>query len=176
MTQEVIDILNYLIDRDLFDYKCFDVLKELLVKNTDFREKIRYGINQNFISKFPRDLFDKVCTQNIRAPFLPVQIFIDGANIGNCTNMSMMISYSLPACDICGGSLSFLRNTKNSPDGCHTWISCNGNVIDPTLMIQVSERYVYQLGYVEENRYNPNLDSIYSSSKDYANDISINRH
>ena len=98
---------------------------------------------------------------------------MDGANIGNCTIMSKMISYSLDYCEICGGTLKPLIGTKNSPDGRHTWISYNGNIIDPTLMIQINEQFIDEFGYIEENRYNPNKDSIYRASKEYANDINI---
>ena len=173
MNQEINEILKLLIDKDLIDFKCFDILKQKLAEDISFREKIKEGIQTGKISKFPRDLFDDVCNQNIRAPFKPIQIFMDGANIGNCTIMSKMISYSLDYCEICGGTLKLLIGTKNSPDGRHTWISYNGNIIDPTLMIQINEQFIDEFGYIEENRYNPNKDSIYRASKEYANDINI---
>ena len=127
------------------------------------------------ISKFPRDLFDKVCNLNLRAPFAPVQLFIDGANIGNCTNMSLIVSYAMSRVDICGGVLKVLENTANSLDGSHTWISSKGKIIDTSLMIEIDESIANELGYVEQNRYNPNMDPVYSSSKEFAKDSSIKK-
>jgi len=175
MEQEINGILKFLIDDDLISFKCFDLLKQKLKEDSSFRERIKQGIQSGAITGFPRDLFDRVCKQNIRAPFEPIQIFIDGANIGNCTGMSKMISYSLDYCNICGGTLKPLIGTKNSPDGRHTWILYDGYVIDPSLMIQIKEESINDLGYVEENRYNPNKDHIYQAAKEYANDNNINK-
>ena len=87
--------------------------------------------------------------------------------------MSKIISYSLEYCDICGGTLNPLIGTKNSPDGRHTWVSFNRTIIDPSLMIQINEDYMKELGYSEENRYNPNTDSVYRAAKEYANDSNL---
>ena len=173
MEQETKEILTSLIDEDLIEFKCFDLLKQKLKEDSSFREIIKQGIKQGLISKFPRELFDLVCSQNIRAPFEVIQIFIDGANIGNCTRMSKIISYSLNNCEICGGTVKYLIGSKNSPDGQHTWISYQGNIIDPSFMLQINEEYMKQLGYIEENRYNPNYDKIYAAAKEYANDKSL---
>ena len=173
MDTEVQQILELLIDEDLINYKCFDILKEKLKESPQFRETIKLGIEAGFISKFPRELFERVCEQNIRAPFEPIQLFIDGANLGNCTIMSKIVSYSLPQCEICGGTLGILEGTKNSPDGRHTWISAEGNIIDTSLMITISEAFKQNLGYIEENRYNPDLDQYYRVAKDFANDKNL---
>ena len=173
MDSEAKKILELLIDEDIYEYKCFDTLKEKITTDKEFRETIKKGIEKGKIEKFPRELFNKVCNQNIRAPFDMVQIFIDGANFGDCTKMSLMVSYSLPVCEICGGTLDILKGTKNSEDGSHTWISYNGWIIDTSLMITISESIKEELHYNEENRYNPNIDERYIVSKEYANDDSI---
>jgi hypothetical protein len=175
METEIQEILEALIDSDLMDFKCFDILKQKLIEEKRFREIVKIGIENGLIRKFPRDLFDKVCEQNIRAPFEPIQLFIDGANLGNCTIMSKIISYSMNNIDICGGTLDILKGTKNSPDGRHTWISFNGNIIDPTLMITIDEKLKTKLGYTEENRYNPAIDKYYLAAKEYANDPSLKK-
>ncbi len=174
MNKEIEDILSILVDADLVDFKCFDILKEKL-KDDNFRNFVKENIKKGLIKKFPRELFDAVCKQNIRAPFEPIKIFIEGANIGNCTIMSKLISYSLDSCYICGGTLEALRGTKNSPDGRHTWISVGRDIIDPSLMIVVDESIASMIGYTEENRYNPNLDQRYNAAKDYANDQEIRK-
>ena len=175
MDNEIEIMLNFLIDEDMMNFKCFDVLKQKLREDSSFREAIKEGIKSGLVTKFPRDLLNNFCEQNIRAPFRPVQILIDGANIGTCTYMSKIVSYSLPNCDLCGGTLKILEGTLNSPDGRHTWISYNGNIIDTTLMIQINEKFKDKLGYIEENRYNPNMEPLYVAAKEYANDKSINR-
>ncbi len=175
MDQEVQQILELLVDKDLIEYKCFDILKQKLQENLEFRELIKEGLKTGQIDKFPRDLFEKVCEQNIRAPFDPIQIFIEGGNLGNCTGMSKIVSYSMQTCDICGGTLDILIGTKNSPDGSHTWISYLGKIIDTTLMITIDERLKTRFGYTEENRYNPNVDPIYTVRKNYANDPSLKK-
>ena len=139
MDSKINELLKELIDEDIIDYKCFDLLKSKLMEDINFLDTIINGVQNGLIAKFPRELFDKVCDQNIRAPFEPIQLFIDGANIGNCTIMSKIISYSLNYCDICGGTLKPLIGTKNSPDGRHTWVSFNRTIIDPSLMIQINE-------------------------------------
>ena len=175
MDNEINTILKFLIYDDMMDFKCFNVLKEKLNEDKQFREKVKEGIKAGLITKFPRDIIDNFNELNIRAPFKPIQILIDGANIGTCTYMSKLVSYSLSSCYICGGTLKVLEGTQNSPDGRHTWISYNGNILDTTLMIQINEKFKEQLGYTEENRHNPNIDPIYSSAKEFANDKSINR-
>ena len=173
MDSEIKDILEFLIDKDIFEYKCFDILKEKIITDEKFRDKIKEGIKNNKIKKFPRELFDQVCSQNIRAPFEMIQIFISGANIGNCTKTSMIVSYSLSECEICGGTLDILKGTKNSEDGSHTWISSKGWIIDTSLMITISESIKKELNYNEENRYDPNYNEYYRISKDFANDQSF---
>ena len=70
MNQEINEILKLLIDKDLIDFKCFDILKQKLAEDISFREKIKEGIQTGKISKFPRDLFDDVCNQNISKQIL----------------------------------------------------------------------------------------------------------
>ena len=169
MENEIEDILEILIDKDLINFKCFDLLKEKLRSDIQFRKTIKSGIKKGFIKKFPRDLFEKICNQNVRIDIEPIQIFAEGYNIGNCTFMSQMIGYSLDGIYMCGGKLPLLNGTKNSPDGRHTWISYLGNIIDSTLMIVISEKFAFELGYLEEKRYEPE-GHIYNIAKDYAND------
>ena len=175
METEIQAILEILIDSDLKDFKCFDILKQKLKEDKHFREIIKIGIENNLVRKFPRDLFNRICEQNIRAPFEPIQLFIDGANLGNCTIMSKIISYSIDNVDICGGTLNILEGTKNSPDGRHTWVSFNGNIIDPTLMIVIDEKLKDKIGYIEENRYDPSIDKYYLAAKEFANDPSFKK-
>lgn len=173
--EEIQDILEQLIDFDIIDFKCFDLLKEKLKNNEEFRNLIVEGINNGSIKKFPRNVLDEFNELNLRTPFEPIQIFIDGANLGACTTMSKLVSYVFPYCEICGGTVRYLIGTKNSDNGEHTWISYYGRIIDTTFMIEINENYKEQLGYNEENRYNPNIDPIYGAAKDNARDKRQNK-
>ena len=85
------------------------------------------------------------------------------------------MSYSLDTCEICGGILPILKGTTNCPEGNHTWIEYQNAIIDTTLMLVIDKEYSKQLGYIEENRYNPNNDRIYSATKEFTNDTTIKR-
>ncbi len=169
------DIIDYIIDEDKKDYQCYALLKNLLTNNRDFALLIEEGIRDGKISKFPEELWDKMRNQNIRRINSFEDVFKDGANIGYCTVASKQLSYSLDNCDICGGILPLLANTPNCPDGRHTWISYQNNIIDTSLMLIINEQFAKKLGYQEENRYNPNQDPIYSSTKEWTNDSSIRK-
>ena len=47
MDSEIKDILEFLIDKDIFEYKCFDILKEKIITDEKFRDKIKEGIKNN---------------------------------------------------------------------------------------------------------------------------------
>ena len=113
--------------------------------------------------------------QNIRGINSFEDVFIDGANLGYCTVAAKQLSYSLNTCYICGGVLPILAGTNNCPDGSHTWISADSKVIDTTLMLIIDENYSKSIGYIEENRYNPNVDPIYLATKEWTNDKGIKK-
>ena len=138
-----------------------------------FANIIKKGIREGKITKFSAELWDKIRNQNIRRINSFEDVFMDGANLGYCTVASKQLSYSLNHCFICGGTLPILRNTPNCIDGSHTWISSNGKIIDTTLMLIIDEDFSSEIGYKEENRYNPNLDPIYVATKEWTNDITL---
>ena len=160
------DVLNFLIDDDKKDYKCFDTLRELTQKNEVFRDRLTDGYFSAKVEGFSADIWEKISKQNIRRINNFTDIFVDGANIGYCTVASKQLSYSFDNCYICGGVVPFLAGTKNCDDGSHTWLVDNGKVYDTTLMLVIDEKFAKEsLGYNEENRYNPNTDKFYSAAK-----------
>lgn len=167
------DILSLIIDEDKDKYKCYDILKYLISTNEEFADIVAKGLSEGKITKFSAELWDKIRNQNIRRINSFEDVFVEGANLGYCTVASKQLSYSLDNCFICGGTLPILRNTPNCIDGSHTWISSNGQVIDTTLMLMIDENYSKQMGYKEENRYNPNLDPLYVAAKEWTNDSSL---
>lgn len=167
------DILNSIIDKDKKDFKCYNELVELLKVDSDFKDKVERGIALGKIQKFSEELWDKIRKQNIRVIDSFEDVFRDGANIGYCTVASKQLSYSFDDCFICGGTLPILAGSKNCPDGRHTWIWSKGHIIDTTLMLVIEDNYAKELGYIEENRYNPNQDAIYLAAKEWTNDKNI---
>lgn len=171
------EIINYISNPQTHDFKCYDTLKTLLQENKQFREIIIKGIEENKITGFPDELWEKLDKQNIRSNKIEsfVDAFKEGANQGSCTPFSKQVSYSLNTCYICGGELPILKGTKNCEEGNHTWIEYRGKIIDTTLMMIIDLSYKNQIGYIEETRCNPNCDRIYSNAKDYTNDSQLRR-
>lgn len=168
-------IIESLIPKDKENFKCFDLLKSLLNSNDEFKSNIETLIKEGKIRGFDDDLWKKIENQNIRRINSFTDVFKDGANIGYCTVASKQLSYSFNDCYICGGILPCLIGTKNSPDGSHTWIVYNGEIYDTSLMIILDEKSASSLGYVEQNRYNPNIDNNYLVAKEFTNDTNLRR-
>lgn len=170
-------MLDYVINEKYKDYKCYDLLKKLYNENPSFKKVVDDGISLGKVSGYSDELFDKLDSQNIRSKGLNsfLEVLKDGANLGYCTVCAKQVSYSFDSPYICGGTVDFLIGTINSIDGRHTWILNEGKVIDTTLMIIIDSSYINNFGYHEENRYNPLLDPIYVSTKDFTNDTSLNR-
>lgn len=167
------EVKDLLIDRSRKDYKCYSELFRLLDENQYFMKVITSGLVEGKVRGFDEKLWDDICSQNIRRINSFEDVFVDGANIGYCTVTAKQLSYSLDDCYLCGGTLSLLEKTKNCEDGSHTWILCNNEIIDTTLMLIISYDYMEKMGYIEENRYNPNFDSIYLAAKSFTRDISM---
>ena len=166
------DLVECLIKTGTEDYKCYDILKKLL-QNEEIYNKIKKGVDSNKVFGFTDNLWEMIENQNLRAPFGFLDVFKDGANKGYCTVAAKQLSYSFDTCYICGGVLPILAGTDNCKDGSHTWIEKDGYVIDTSLMLIIKDDFAKELGYVEENRYNPNLDSIYRAAKEFTNDDSL---
>lgn len=168
------DVLDFLIDEDKRNYKCFDALKELVSSNEEFCERLTDGYFSSKVEGFSADVWEKIGKQNIRRINSFTDIFVDGANIGYCTVASKQLSYSFDNCYICGGVVDVLAGTKNCVDGSHTWLVENGKIYDTILMLIIDEVFAKEsLGYKEENRYDPNRDKFYSAAKEFTLDSSF---
>lgn len=170
------EILSYLIDDDKKEYKCFNTLKDLIISNNDFKEKLEEGYFTGKVEAFGKEEWEKIAKQNVRRIKSFTDVFVDGANIGYCTVASKQLSYSFSGCQICGGVVPILAGTKNCDDGSHTWMVYNGKIYDTTLMIIIDEKFAKeQFGYVEENRYDPNCDAYYSAAKEFTLDENLRK-
>lgn len=169
------DILTFFIPEDKFDYRCFDELKHLILTNESFKNIIIEGYRDGKITGFDEDLWEKIRNQNIRRIPNFEDVFKDGANIGYCTVASKQLSYSLDICYLCGGILPILKGSRNCPDGNHTWIVSDHMIIDTTLMLMIDSDYASKIGYIEQNRYNPNTDPIYLAAKEFTLDQNLKK-
>lgn len=162
------DILDKIIDEKRKDYKCFNLLKELLEQNNQFRSIVQRGIELGKVRGFDEELWSDIYCINVPKYHSFEDIFSLGYNIGTCTTTSTYLSYIFNYCEICGGTVSFLKGTNNSPDGRHTWVSHDNKIIDTSLMLIIDDDYLKEFGYVMENHYNPNQSPYYDYSRDFA--------
>ncbi len=170
------DILSLLIDDDKKDYKCFDALRKLVLENDTFKKNLEEGFFSDKVEGFTSDVWEKIAKQNVRRINSFTDVFVDGANEGYCTVASKQLSYSFNGCQICGGVVPLLIGTKNCVDGSHTWMVFNNKIYDTTLMLIIDESFAKEkLGYIEENRYNPNIDAYYSAAKEFALDENLRK-
>ena len=169
------ELLNVLILDEKKNYKCFDLLKELINNNPEFRETLIEGVKEGKIIGFDIDIWNKIYNQNIRFIDNFETVFEGGYNIGGCTTTAKQLSYSLDRCYICGGDLPLIAGTKNSPDGRHTWLEWKNYLIDTSLMLFIDKTFAPRFGYIETNKNNPMLDPYYRVAKDYTNDPDLNK-
>lgn len=167
------NILRHIYE-DKFDYKGTEIMKQLFYNNEEFRNIIIEGIKTGKVSGFPKELWDKIEKQNIRRINSFLDVFKEGANLGYCTPASKQLSYSLPdGCLIAGGVVEYLKGTKNSMDGSHTWVVYDGKIYDTTLMLMIDLDFASKLKYKQERIDNPLLDSNYRAAKEFTNDTEL---
>ena len=157
------ELEKILISEERKDYKCFDLLRELL-KNEEFVKVVRKGIEGGKITGFSEDVWTKIYNQNTGV----VENYFDedfkvGRNIGDCSMFSQRLSYSFDK-TICGGTLSWLKGTRNSPDGRHMWMVSQGFIYDTSLMLIIDERFSKELGYDQLTKYDISKFPYYDSS------------
>lgn len=160
--------INQIINEDRKDYKCFSLLKKLLNENEEFKNIVKQGVELGKIKGFSEELWKEIYLTDVPKFNSFEDIFELGYNIGTCTTTSTFLSYALNYCEICGGTLPLIKGTNNSPDGRHTWILYQNNIIDTSLMLIIDEKYAKKLNYITENQYNPAQDIHYYSARDFA--------
>lgn len=170
----IADILEHLYS-ERKDYKGLSEMIRLLNNNEEFRKLIIEGIKENKINGFSEELWEMIKNQRIRASINFTDVFREGLNIDRCTVAAKQLSYSFNTCYIAGGTLSYLIDSPfaKAKDGRHTWIIHERKIYDTTLMLVIDEDYVPKLGYILENKCNPNLSPTYLAAKEFTNDMSI---
>ncbi len=169
------DLVECLYSKEYINYKGLDLLKKLVDENQEFKMILGQGMLQKKVTGFTSDVWSKIRSQNIRRIRSFEDVFKDGANIGYCTVASKQLSYSFDNVEIAGGTVDFLKKTKNSENGEHTWMVCDRKIYDTSLMLIIDERFSKKMGYNEENRYDPTKDKIYLSTKEFTLDSSLRK-
>lgn len=151
------------------NYKCYDILKELL-KNKKFRKILVTGIINDEVRPFNNNIWETIYKMNYRGCSNLEEAFMLGLNLGNCTNFSKEMGYIFKGSEICGGAVPLLVGTENCPNGNHTWMEYGGLIYDTSLMIIMTRKFAQKLGYQEENRYPISETVGYEAKEKYAND------
>jgi len=159
------ELEKILISEERKDYKCFDLLRELL-KNEEFAGMVKRGIEEGMISGFSTDVWTKIYNHNIgiyESYF--DEDFKKGYNIGDCSKFSQRLCYSYDNL-FCGGTLSWLKGTRNSPDGRHMWMVSRGYIYDTSLMLVIDERFAQEFGYIQMGKYDISKSAFYDATYD----------
>lgn len=162
------------------DFKGYDCLKKVFELNPEFKDLILKNIELGKIRYFSDDEWDKIKAQNYASMHPEVNSYYDifrlGGNEGNCTGCSKQLSYSYNNISIAGGLLPILIGTRNSPNGEHTWLENDKEIIDTSLLLIIDKSLKEQIGYQTENIYTPtmlNENPHYSARKQFVNDRNL---
>ncbi|MBP5684318.1 MAG: hypothetical protein J6X02_03580 [Bacilli bacterium] len=142
------------------DYGCYNILKDLLNNNDQFREIFVKGISDGTISFFSEELWNMIRQQNFIPPMNEIDDFIDffkkGYNIGTCGWTTRQLSYSFDNISIVAGTLAKLKGTFNSEkEGGNFWLEDDKQIIDTSLMLIIDKSLKDTIGYSEEKRLEP---------------------
>ena len=166
MTKE--EILTVLYEQYL-DYKGINLTKNLLESNEQFYSALALGIETGKIKGFSMEFLNALDTLQMNGSGCLSLAFKEGLNIGACTCASRLVSHIFENVNIAGGINKYLIGTKNSKDGSHTWIvTPDRKIYDTTFMMVIDEDFMKEMGYHEENRYNPLLNAFYRAEKDFV--------
>lgn len=159
------------------NYKCYDLIKNILKNNDEIANIINDGLISGKIRGFDENLLQKFNELNIRWPVKDLdEVLKMGGNIGGCTTMAYQLSFLFDNCYKCAGFLPIVKGTKNSDDGRHTWVeSENGWIFDTSLMLIIHNSYKDKLGYIENIRELYSSLRFYSIQKEFALDKSIKK-
>lgn len=162
------------------NFKGYDCLKKVFELNPEFKKLILENVELGKIRYFSDEEWDKIKEQNYGSPHPEVKSFYDifrlGGNEGNCTGCSKQLSYSYNNVSIAGGLLPILIGTRNSPNGEHTWLENDKEIIDTSLLLIIDKSLKEKIGYKMENIYSStilNSDPRYSARKQFVNDRNL---
>ncbi|NLC47976.1 MAG: hypothetical protein GX758_01270 [Tenericutes bacterium] len=174
---EIEDIMEYLLC-ERRNIKGSKLLEEML-QNNKFKTLVAKGILENKIKPLLTEEFiEKMEQQNCRGYSSVYNIFVDGKNIGTCNATSTEISYMFNNVDLVGGINPFFEGTPASPNGVHSWLETDKELLDTSTLMIVDKSYIKSLEYNENIRFNShNLfsNTNYQLAKEFACDRSLKR-
>lgn len=170
------EIIDKIIPQGRENYKCYDLIKNILENNNELKKIIEDGFNTGKIVQFDEELLQKFGELNVRWPYNIDEVLLLGGNIGGCTTMAYELSFLFENCFKCAGILPILKGTKNSEDGRHTWMeSSDGWIYDTSLMLVIDKKYMKEIGYQENIREKYSSQQFYSQQKEFALDSNLQK-
>ena len=137
------------------EFRGYDLLNYLRLKNSDFNNTIALGLRTGFIRKFNDLEWDKISSIDYSldgyfSDFL--SFFKDGYNIGASECVVKMLYRKYNDVDIVHGKLPILDGVICSNDNSHWWLETDEYVIDPSLLLMIHPLYRDKMGYIEDER------------------------
>lgn len=140
------------------EFRGYDLLNYLLMKDNEFKEVVSSGLRTGFIRKFNDDEWERV----LRVSYVPevrcinsfFEMFKEGLNIGNALGTTKYLGHEYSDVDVVRGSLPVLDDvivSTNSMD--HWWLETDDSIIDPSLLLIIHPLYRDKLGYIEADRF-----------------------
>lgn len=167
---EVGSIINFLYGNRK-DYLCFNLIKEKLEYDFEFKKIIEEGIINNKIVGFDEDLWNTINIIKTRTYKSFFDVFKDGMNIGSCTFTSEELSYGFKKVDLVSGIMKYIKGSKSSLNGEHSWIEDDYYIYDTSLLLIIDKSYKDKMGYVEYRRIDSNFlyqNKMYEIAKEFA--------
>lgn len=159
--------------------KALEFRNYLLESNPEFYNKIKYGINNDFIRDFGEEeinIFGSLSNVVVNGDVN--KAFEEGYNIGRCRFFAQTLSYGFENCSIVNGILPILKGTAGSPNGGHVWLEVNDQIYDTTLLIVINKQYSNVLAYFEKDRLDDMViqnSDIYKCRKKRYFDLLLNK-
>lgn len=97
------------------------------------------------------------------------EVYEFGLNIGLCGLTSRYFSLAFPNSKLIYGTLTILKDTKNSKNGEHAWIIDNGFIIDSTLRLKIPESKAIEIGYTTDKIIDNESKKYFSENESYSN-------
>ena len=137
------------------EFRGYDLLNYLRLKNSDFNNTIALGLRTGFIRKCNDLEWEKVSSIDYNmddyfSDFL--SFFKDGYNIGASEYVVKILYKKYNDVDIVHGRLPILEDVICSNDNSHWWLETDEYIIDPSLLLMIHPLYRDKMGYIEEER------------------------
>lgn len=137
------------------DFRGYDLLNYLMLKDRDFNDVVSLGLRTGFIRKFNDLEWDKISSidyimNGCFSDFF--SFFKEGYNIGASSFVVKKLYKKYNDVDIVYGRLPILDDVICSTDNSHWWLETDEYIIDPSLLLMINPLYRDKMGYIEDER------------------------